>query len=208
MIVTKNITKKFNNKPIFENLNFSAKKSTITTIVGQSGKGKTTFLRILSNLEKVDEGTILIDKEPLVEDGKYVNHKKQKQILSKIGMIFQHFNLFPNLNVINNMLIVKDDLQKAENLLERFNLSDKKNEPVSHLSGGQKQRLSIIRALMNDPEIIFFDEPTSALDEQNFNSIVNLILELKEKNYTILVVTHDLKLVENLNCDVFDFNKI
>ena len=208
MIVTKNITKKFNDKPIFENLNFSAKKSTITTIVGQSGKGKTTFLRILSNLEKVDEGTILIDKEPLVENGKYVNHKKQKQILSKIGMIFQHFNLFPNLNVINNMLIVKDDLQKAENLLERFNLSDKKNEPVSHLSGGQKQRLSIIRALMNDPEIIFFDEPTSALDEQNFNSIVNLILELKEKNYTILVVTHDLKLVENLNCDVFDFNKI
>ena len=167
MIVTKNITKKFNDKPIFENLNFSAKKSTITTIVGQSGKGKTTFLRILSNLEKVDEGTILIDKEPLVENGKYVNHKKQKQILSKIGMIFQHFNLFPNLNVINNMLIVKDDLQKAENLLERFNLSDKKNEPVSHLSGGQKQRLSIIRALMNDPEIIFFDEPTSALDEQN-----------------------------------------
>lgn len=204
MIKVFSIKKSFKKRVIFKNLNFSLSKGEIKAVVGESGKGKTTFLKVLSGLEKVEEGTIEIDGRVLVENGKYVKSKEQKEILNSVSIVFQNFNLFLNLNVIKNLEIVKKDTEKAEKLLKRFGLYDKKYAKLRGLSGGEKQRLSIIRALMLDPKIILFDEPTSALDFRNVEEVLNLILELKDKGYTIVVVTHDLKFVEMLKCDVFN----
>ena len=204
MIRVTSLKKSFGARTIFYNLNFDIFKGKIKAVVGESGKGKTTFLRILSGLEKADEGTIEIDGSFLVKNGKYVKPKEQREILQNVSIVFQNFNLFLNLNVIENLKIVRKDVEKAERLLKKFNLYDKKNRQLNGLSGGEKQRLSIIRALMNNPNIILFDEPTSALDSKNVEEVLHLILELQEEGYTIIVVTHDLKFVEMLKCDVFN----
>ncbi len=203
MIKATKLTKSFLNKTIFKDLDFMVKKGEIKAIVGPSGKGKTTLLNVLSGLQKVEQGTIEINGRILVKDGKYVKLKEQKEILRDVSVVFQNFNLFLNLNVLKNLEIVNKDSEKIDRLLKRFGLYDKKNSRLGGLSGGEKQRLSIIRALMTNPKIIFFDEPTSALDVLNVEHVLNLILELKEEGYTIVVVTHDLKFVELLNCDVF-----
>ena len=203
MIKATKISKSFLDRTIFKDLDFDVKKGEIKAIVGPSGKGKTTLLSVLSGLQKVEQGTIEIDGCILVKGGKYVKLKKQKEILKNISVVFQNFNLFSNLNVLKNLEIVKKKKKKIDLLLKRFGLYDKKTSSLNGLSGGEKQRLSIIRALMKNPKIIFFDEPTSALDVLNANYVLDLILELKEEGYTIVVVTHDLKFVELLNCDVF-----
>lgn len=203
MIKATKLSKSFLNKTIFKDLDFMVKKGEIKAIVGPSGKGKTTLLNVLSGLEKVEQGTIEINGRILVKDGEYVKLKEQKEILKDISVVFQNFNLFLNLNVLKNLEIVNKDSEKIDILLKRFGLYDKKNLGLGGLSGGEKQRLSIIRALIKNPKIIFFDEPTSALDVLNAKYVLNLILELKEEGYTIVVVTHDLKFVELLNCEVF-----
>ena len=204
-----NITKKFGKEVIFENLNFSVKKGQCVSIVGPSGRGKTTLLRCLIGLEYIEKGSIKIDGDFLVEEGEYVNKKKQKDILRKIGMIFQNFNLFNNLTVYENLKIVNEDdksEEKINNLLDHFNLLNKKNLYPRSLSGGQKQRVAIIRTLMLNPKIILFDEPTSALDSENKAKVVDLINDLKKMGYTLIIVTHDLKLVSDLNCEIFEIN--
>ena len=198
-----NITKKFNNKTVFENLNFSVNYGEVMCIVGPSGKGKTTLLRCLTNLETIDSGTIEINGNTLVSNGIYVNEKQKEKVLSDIGIVFQHFNLFPNLTTKQNLEIICDNENKINELLNRFRLKDKENAYPDSLSGGQKQRLAIIRTLILDPKIILFDEPTSALDYENRNQILNIINELREKSYTIIIVTHDEKFVSDLNCSRF-----
>ena len=198
-----NITKKFDNKTVFENLNFSVNDGEVMSIVGPSGRGKTTLLRCLINLETIDSGTIEINGNTLVSNGIYVNEKQKNKVLSDIGIVFQNFNLFPNLTTRQNLEIICDDKNKIDKLLQRFGLYDEENSYPNSLSGGQKQRLAIIRTLTLNPKIILFDEPTSSLDYENRNQIVNIINELKERKYTIVIVTHDEKFVSDLNCSKF-----
>lgn len=204
-----NITKKYGKEVIFENLTFGVKQGQCISIVGPSGRGKTTLLRCLIGLEYIEQGSIKIDGDFLVESGKYVDKKKQKDILRKIGIVFQNFNLFDNLTVYENLTIVnKDDKseEKINKLLDRFGLLNKKNLYPSSLSGGQKQRVAIVRTIMLNPKIILFDEPTSALDSDNKTKVVDLINDLKKMDYTLVIVTHDLKLVSDLNCEIFEIN--
>ncbi len=171
----KNITKKFGDNIIFKNLDFDINEGEVITITGESGKGKTTLLRCLAGLEKIDDGTIEIFGKKLVQNGKYVPYKTQKEILKYVGMVFQNYGLFSNLTVEKNLGIVCKDDEKIDELLRNFELLDKKNLYPANLSGGQKQRVSIIRTLLLNPKIILFDEPTSALDDKNRNKIINLI---------------------------------
>ncbi len=196
IIEVKNLSKQFLNKNIFRDFNFSAKKGEITAIVGPSGQGKSTFLRILVGLEKADNGTIQINGKNLLKDGVYNNDRKEiSDIFKDISMVFQEHNLFFNLTVIDNLKIVKEDMRKINNLLEDFGLAGKENLFPAELSGGQKQRLSIIRSLLLDPKIILFDEPTSSLDSENRVKIANILNKLKEDSYTVVVVTHDERLL-------------
>lgn len=198
-----NIKKKFGNNIIFNNLNFRVKKGEVVTVVGPSGKGKSTLLRCLIGLENIDDGTIEIDGKTLVKDGVYVSSKKQSEILSEVGMVFQNYNLFPNLTVRQNLEIVNNDRNKIDLLLKRFGLYDRKDAYPANISGGQKQRLAIIRAMMLNPKIIFFDEPTSALDKDNRGEIVKLINELNAEKYTIVIVTHDKQFVDCLESIIY-----
>lgn len=199
-----NIKKKFGNNIIFNNLNFKVKKGEVVTVIGPSGKGKSTLLRCLIGLENIDAGTIEIGGKTLVKDGIYVSSKKQSEILSEVGMVFQNYNLFPNLTVRQNLEIVNNDSNKINVLLKRFGLYDRQNAYPANISGGQKQRLAIIRAMMLNPKIIFFDEPTSALDKDNRGEIVKLINELNAEKYTIVIVTHDKQFVDCLDSTIYD----
>lgn len=205
-IKMKNMNKKFKDSQIFENLNLFIKKGEIVTITGDSGKGKTTLLRCLTGFEKIDNGTIEILGENLVKEGKYVDKKTQNKILKNVGVVFQNYNLFSNLNVRKNLEIICKDSKKIDFFLKKFDLSEKENLYPQSLSGGQKQRVSIIRTLLPNPKVILFDEPTSALDDKNRAKIINLINELQKSNYTIIVVTHDYKLINGLNSRIFDLN--
>ena len=203
IIKAKNISKKFGNNIVFENLNFFAKKDKITAIVGPSGRGKSTLLRCFIGLSDVDKGTIEINGKKMVKNGKYVNKKEKEDILKNISIVFQEHNLFPNLNVINNLKIVKNDDVKIQNLLKDFGLSGKENLYPANLSGGQKQRLSIIRTLLLDPKIILFDEPTSSLDDENRVKIANILKNLNANSYSVVLVTHDEILLNLIDADIF-----
>lgn len=199
-----NISKSFGSNQVFENLNFYLEKGEIVTITGASGAGKTTFLRCLVGLEKIDSGSIEINGKFLVENGTYADKKEQKTILSEIGMVFQNYNLFPNLTSFQNLKIVCDDENKIKNLMKKFDIYEKRDLYPHQLSGGQQQRIAIIRALVKDPKIILFDEPTSALDQENRIGISNLIKELKKQMYSIIVVTHDEKFIELIESRIFE----
>lgn len=207
-ITLRNVTKKFGDNIIFKNLNFEINEGEVITITGESGKGKTTLLRCLVGLEKTSDGTIEIFGKKLVENGKYAPIKTQKEILKNIGMVFQNYGLFPNLTVGKNLKIICKDDKKIDKFLRKFELLDKKDLYPANLSGGQKQRVAIIRTLLLNPKIILFDEPTSALDDKNRDRIVELIGNLKENGFAVVVVTHDFKLVNSLDCKIFDMNNV
>lgn len=194
IINVSNISKSFGPNKVFANFNFSLDKGEIVVVTGPSGKGKTTFLRCLIGLEQIDSGSIEIDGKYLVKDGVYSS--KTEEILSEVGMVFQDYNLFPNLTAFQNLEIVYDDKEKIDNLMKKFDIYEKKDLYPQNLSGGQQQRLAIMRTLLKNPKIILFDEPTSALDHINRLEISNLIKDLKEQMYSIIVVSHDDKFVE------------
>ncbi|MGN1128242.1 MAG: amino acid ABC transporter ATP-binding protein, partial [Candidatus Flemingiibacterium sp.] len=173
MIEAKNIKKSFGDVEVLRGVSLSVEKGEIISVIGPSGSGKSTMLRSLIGLERVSDGSISIGGEAFVENGVYVKDKVMRRILSKTGMVFQHFNLFPHMSVRGNMICapVTNRLldktaanEKCELLLKKVGLSDKIDEMPSALSGGQKQRVAIARAMMTDPDILLFDEPTSALD--------------------------------------------
>ena len=205
-IKIRTLTKKFGNNMIFKNLNLDINTGEIITIIGDSGKGKTTLLRCLAGLEKIDNGTIEISGKKLVKNGEYAPFKTQKEILKNIGIVFQNYGLFPNLTVGENLGMICNDNEKIDEFLRKFELIEKKSLYPANLSGGQKQRIAIIRTLLLNPQIILFDEPTSALDNKNRGKIVELIDNLKERGFAIMIVTHDFKLISNLDCKIFDIN--
>lgn len=191
MLKIEHLTKKFNNLLILDDITFNVDKGEIVVIHGESGAGKTTLLRCICNLEKIDSGNIYID-------GISINNQALYQ--QNIGLVFQNFNLFPHLNILDNLTLSsicknknnkKIYEQKALSILERLNIQDKSSFYPYQLSGGQKQRVAIARAIMQHPKILCFDEPTSALDQESINDIISIIKELS-KEMCILIITHDI----------------
>ena len=193
MLEVKNLCKEFNNRPILRDISFTLKDGEIMTIVGPSGAGKTTLLRIIAGLETKDSGEILIDGKPY-DSG-------------KVGVVFQDYNLFPNLNVLQNItlaptMVLKESKAEAEKnaqeLLDRLQMKGREKQYPYELSGGQKQRVAIARALAMKPRILCYDEPTSELDPNLRKEVEKMILNLKKSGLTQLIITHDLTFAKNV----------
>lgn len=193
MLEVKNLYKEFNNRPILKDISFTLKDGEIMTIVGPSGAGKTTLLKIIAGLETKDSGEILIDG--------------QAYDSGKVGVVFQDYNLFPNLNVLQNItlaptMVLKESREeankKAYELLNRLQMNGREKQYPYELSGGQKQRVAIARALAMKPRILCYDEPTSALDPNLRKEVEKMILGLKKSGLTQLIITHDLQFAENV----------
>jgi len=196
-----NLKKSFGSLEVLKDISLTVEKGDVIAVLGPSGSGKSTFLRSLIDLETVDGGDIIIEGKPLCQGGKYIPMKERKQVLDKMGMVFQHFNLFPHMNIEKNLLVAplcakqadKDSLkEEAKKVLDKVGLLDKLNDMPSTLSGGQKQRVAIARALMRNPDILLFDEPTSALDPELTGEVLNVIKELSDEKMTMLIVTHEI----------------
>lgn len=204
MLRIERLTKYFHTKHILNNVSFSVKKGEIALFLGASGVGKSTLLRILNNLETIDSGTISLDDAPINLSTINTTHT--------IGMVFQHFNLFENLTVEQNISLPLEKVLKkskeeahaiAQALLDRYGLADKKNKYAMQLSGGQKQRLAIARAIAMQPKIICLDEPTSALDPILTSYVGQNIQQLADDGYIVLVASHDTALLEKLSCTIY-----
>jgi polar amino acid transport system ATP-binding protein len=197
MIEAANITKKFNDLVVFENISVSVKKAEVLVIIGPSGSGKSTFLRCLNHLETINTGKITIENSELDSS----NKKALRDTIQKMGMVFQNFNLFPHMTVLQNVMEApltvkkenkKDVYDRAMQLLKKVGLSDKVDYYPSKLSGGQKQRVAIARALAMNPDIMLFDEPTSALDPELVGEVLSVMKELAAEGMTMIVVTHEM----------------
>lgn len=193
MLTVKNLCKEFDNRPILKDISFTLKDGEIMTIVGPSGAGKTTLLRIIAGLEDKDSGEILIDG--------------QQYDSGKVGVVFQEYNLFPNLNVLQNITlapieVLKESKEAAEknarDLLKQLQMNGREKQYPYELSGGQKQRVAIARALAMKPRILCYDEPTSALDPNLRKEVEKMILNLKKSGLTQLIITHDLQFAKNV----------
>lgn len=198
MIKVDNISKKFDNKYIWKHLSFDIPDNEKLLIIGPSGCGKTTLIRCLNGFEKIDSGKILLN-------GVNIKDIDEVTLKSKVGMVFQNFNLFPHLTVGENIALApkilklgsKEEINKrVRELLNQVHILDKIDSYPKRLSGGEKQRVAIARALATKPEIILFDEPTSALDPGSINDLLELLDELS-KTTTIVVVSHEMDLIEN-----------
>ena len=196
IIQIKNISKKFGDLLVLDNISMDIEKGDCVCIVGPSGGGKSTFLRCINQLETVTDGNILIDGQDITDKNTNIN-----DIRKKIGMVFQHFNLFPHLTIKENLTLApikllkmskKDADEKAKSLLDRVGLYDKAATYPAMLSGGQKQRVAIVRSLMMDPEVMLFDEPTSALDPEMVGEVLDVMKNLANAKMTMVVVTHEM----------------
>lgn len=205
MIQMDNIYKSFNTVPVLKGISLEVKKSEVLAVIGPSGSGKSTLLRCLNTLETIDDGTIKIKDEYLAKSADhkavYVDKKAQKRILGHMCMVFQQFNLFPHMTVLENLLEAPIHVKKmaktevlpiAEELLRKIGLFAKKDAFPSRLSGGQQQRVAIARALCMSPDIMLFDEPTSALDPELTVGVLNTMRQLAEEQMTMIVVTHEM----------------
>lgn len=197
MLEVNNLSKSYNDNLVLDNISFSIKKGDIVSVVGPSGSGKSTLLRCIDLLEK-SEGEILFEGKKLYKG----------EIGKKIGMVFQQFNLFPHLSVLDNIILAptklklmakKDATKKAYELLDTIDLKDKANSYPNELSGGQKQRVAIIRTLIIDPDIILFDEPTSALDPEMIGEVLELIKGIANTGKTMMIVSHEMGFVKNVS---------
>lgn len=206
MLQVKNIHKSFNGTEVLQGLDLELCEGEVLAVIGPSGSGKSTFLRCIVRLERIDSGEIVLEGDTMVstdENGAvhYAPEASIRAIRRKMGMVFQDFNLFPHLNVTQNLTIapvrvLREDKQaaaeKAHALLEKVGLGDKKNSYPYELSGGQKQRVAIARALAMEPDILCFDEPTSALDPELTGEVLKVIQDLAADNMTMIVVTHEM----------------
>ena len=202
MINVENLSKNFGNLKVLKNISTTINKGEIISIMGPSGSGKSTFLRCINKLEEPTEGHIYIDGMDLMDKNTDIN-----KIRERVGMVFQHFNLFPNMTVLENLtlsptMVKKESKEEAEKyalyLLEKVGLSDKANSYPTQLSGGQKQRIAIARALAMKPEVILFDEPTSALDPEMIKEVLDVMRDLAKEGMTMLIVTHEMGFAKNV----------
>lgn len=193
MLEIKDIHKNFGKIKVLKGINLNVSEKDIVVIIGPSGSGKSTLLRVINELEKPNKGQIIFEGKAVTNIDEY---------RKKVGMVFQHFNLFPHLTVLDNLILapvklkIKDKetaIKEARKLLKDVGLSDKENTYPSNLSGGQKQRIAIIRTLMMNPKIILFDEPTSALDPEMVEEVLELMKKLAKDGMTMIVVSHEMK---------------
>lgn len=211
-IEMKDIVKDYGKLTILHKVNMSLEKGEVISIIGPSGAGKSTLLRCLNHLETIQGGSILVDGDYLAEEKNgeviYANEVKSKEILGKMGMVFQSFNLFPHMTVLDNIMAApiyvkgmkkEEVLPIAENLLDKVGLLNKKNMYPGSLSGGQKQRVAIARALAMNPEIMLFDEPTSALDPELTGEVLKTIQQLADENMTMVIVTHEMAFAKSVS---------
>lgn len=202
MIEIKNLYKVFSGIEVLKNINTSIKKNEIVSIIGPSGSGKSTLLRCINGLESFDQGEILVENQDICSKEADLNKIRQN-----VGMVFQHFNLFPHKTVLENLILapvlVKNEniefaTEKATILLEKVGLLHKINDYPNKLSGGQKQRIAIARALAMEPHLMLFDEPTSALDPEMVNEVLDVIKSLAQEGMTMIIVTHEMGFARNI----------
>ncbi len=206
VVLARNVQKSFNGVQVLKGIDLEVHRGKVVAILGPSGSGKSTFLRCINHLEKMEAGSIQVDgvqigyveKDGKLEEAPYSVTAKQR---SRIGMVFQSFNLFPHMTVLENVMEVpvhvhgeNPDIvrERALNLLARVGLAEKANEYPKRLSGGQQQRVSIARALCIKPDLLLFDEPTSALDPQLVGEVLGVIRQLADDGFTMVVVTHEI----------------
>ncbi len=210
MIRIENLHKRFGKLEVLKGIDINVEKGEIIAIIGPSGSGKSTFLRCINRLEEPTDGKIFIDGENILSKETNIN-----KIREKVGMVFQHFNLFPHKNVIKNITLAPIKIKnysielaekKADNLLNKVGLLDKKYSYPNQLSGGQKQRIAIARALAMEPEIMLFDEPTSALDPEMIKEVLDVMIELAREGMTMLIVTHEMGFAKNVATRILFMN--
>ena len=198
ILEVQNLTKSYEKGNIvLNNISFSLKKGEVVVVIGPSGCGKSTFLRCLNKLEEIDSGTISLSGKEISSENNKIN-----EIREKIGMVFQSYELFPNMNIMKNLILAPTLVQKrnkeeakkeAEKLLERVGLLEKKNSYPRQLSGGQKQRVAIVRALIMHPQILLLDEITAALDPEMVREVLQVVLDLAKEGMTMVIVTHEME---------------
>ena len=190
-ILVENLVKKYGDNTVLNNINVSIAEGEVVCVIGPSGSGKSTFLRCLNRLEEPTSGDIIVDGAHLMDKNTNINAVRQH-----IGMVFQHFNLFPHLSVLENIILAPMDLKNASRqeaeknairLLETVGLADKKDMYPDNLSGGQKQRVAIARALAMNPDVMLFDEPTSALDPEMVGDVLNVMKDLAKQGMTMVI---------------------
>ena len=210
MIRIENLHKRFGKLEVLKGIDINVEKGEIIAIIGPSGSGKSTFLRCINRLEEPTDGKIFIDGENILSKETNIN-----KIREKVGMVFQHFNLFPHKDVIKNITLAPIKIKnysielaekKADNLLNKVGLLDKKYSYPNQLSGGQKQRIAIARALAMEPEIMLFDEPTSALDPEMIKEVLDVMIELAREGMTMLIVTHEMGFAKNVATRILFMN--
>ena len=201
MIKVENLKKSFKEKEVLKGIDLEINKGDILAIIGPSGSGKSTLLRTINKLEKKTSGNIYFEN-------KNIDELDINKLREKVGMVFQQFNLFSNMTIMENLLAAplntkkmkKDEAEeKALELLEKIGLSDKKNSYPKELSGGQKQRIAIIRALMMEPDLILFDEPTSALDPEMVKDVLDLMKDLANEGMTMAIVSHEMEFAKQVS---------
>ncbi|WP_279176451.1 amino acid ABC transporter ATP-binding protein [Campylobacter insulaenigrae] len=211
MIKIENLVKKYGSLEVLKNISTTVNKGDIIAIIGPSGGGKSTFLRCLNKLETPDSGNIYINNINILDKKVDINKIRQK-----VSMVFQHFNLFNNKNILENLCLApiqtkildkEEAVAKAKILLNKVGLSDKESYFPHNLSGGQKQRIAIARSLMMNPDIILFDEPTSALDPEMIGEVLNIMKEVAKEGLTMLVVTHEMGFAKNVANRLFFMDK-
>ncbi|MDR2278873.1 MAG: amino acid ABC transporter ATP-binding protein [Vagococcus sp.] len=205
MIETIDLEKKYDELEVLKGISTTIKKGEIVAIIGPSGSGKSTFLRCLNLMEKPTKGAVLFKEKSLIEASK--KESEVDLLRQEIGMVFQHFNLFPNMTVLENITLAplklknktkSEAIEEAEELLKKVGLLDKRDVYPNKLSGGQKQRVAIARSLAMKPEVMLFDEPTSALDPEMVKEVLLVIQELAESGLTTVIVTHEMNFAKRI----------
>lgn len=207
MIKINNLYKSFGNLEVLKGITKEIKKGEVVAVIGPSGSGKSTFLRCINMLEDITSGDVIIEGKNITDPKVNINKVRQN-----VGMVFQHFNLFPHKTVLENLMLApmkvkkmkKEEVEeKAKKLLKRVGLEDKADSYPDSLSGGQKQRIAIARALAMEPDTLLFDEPTSALDPEMVREVLDVIRDLAESGMTMVVVTHEMGFAKSVANRVF-----
>jgi glutamate transport system ATP-binding protein len=203
VIELKDVNKHFGDLHVLKDISLSVRKGEVVVIIGPSGSGKSTLCRTINRLETIDSGEILIEGEPLPQEG-----RKLAELRARIGMVFQSFNLFAHMTVLDNMILApvsvlkksrREAREEAMRLLERVGVADQAKKLPAQLSGGQQQRAAIARALAMRPRAMLFDEPTSALDPEMIGEVLNVITELAREGMTMVIVTHEMSFARRVS---------